>query len=358
MMIKVIILFYILWNHLIIVSFSFGLRRTTLQRHNSFGFIQTTIQKSFLSLTRLHDAESSELNYKPILYSFYDWIKKESLSTLIPQDSFINVLNEIKSNEVSIENVEKQYEFYFDKLIKYLINEKRSIKEIIGEELTTKLLKSVESVDLYEPTVVRSFLQAPVFESMLGAILYEGIFEFLQKVDILGNIINKLPIIGPIRVAIVKEFKSSLDKTVGNQIKLFLSSFNKVAVTRMTDFILSPSNRIALAKANKNIASSVLSRSISSLLPLENKNTVEKLKNDFKAAIKELSTDDINNIANYLYTRVGDKQISELVNINIDQFLELSPTGKATLDKNIIRFLNTNEGNAFKKDLISFINNI
>ena len=43
-----------------------------------------------------------------------------------------------------------------------------------------------------------------------GGILYEGIFEFLRKVDIIGNIINRLPIIGPIRVAIMKEFKSSL----------------------------------------------------------------------------------------------------------------------------------------------------
>jgi hypothetical protein len=45
---------------------------------------------------------------------------------------------------------------------------------------------------------------------IVGGILYEGIFEFLRKVDIIGNIINRLPIIGPIRVAIMKEFKASL----------------------------------------------------------------------------------------------------------------------------------------------------
>jgi len=49
---------------------------------------------------------------------------------------------------------------------------------------------------------------------IVGGILYEGIFEFLRKVDIIGNIINRLPIIGPIRVAIMKEFKASLGVTM------------------------------------------------------------------------------------------------------------------------------------------------
>jgi len=49
---------------------------------------------------------------------------------------------------------------------------------------------------------------------IVGGILYEGIFEFLRKVDIIGNIINRLPIIGPIRVAIMKEFKASLGGTM------------------------------------------------------------------------------------------------------------------------------------------------
>ena len=34
-----------------------------------------------------------------------------------------------------------------------------------------------------------------------------------------------------------------IDKTLGGQIKSFLSTFNKVAVSRMVDFILAPSNK-------------------------------------------------------------------------------------------------------------------
>jgi hypothetical protein len=49
---------------------------------------------------------------------------------------------------------------------------------------------------------------------------------------------------------------------------------------------------------------------------LDNKKTVEKLKDDFKTALKELSTEDIKNIAKYIYTRVGEKQIETLIDIN------------------------------------------
>ena len=84
-----------------------------------------------------------------------------------------------------------------------------------GEKNTNNILKAVEGVDIYEPASVRAFLQNSAFENMIGGILYEGIFEFLQKVDIIGNIVNSLPLIGPMRQAIVKEFKNTMDRTLG-----------------------------------------------------------------------------------------------------------------------------------------------
>ncbi len=56
----------------------------------------------------------------------------------------------------------------------------------------------IEKVDI-DSDVLKAFMRTKAVEGMAGAILYTGIFEFVQKADILGNIVNQLPIIGPVR---------------------------------------------------------------------------------------------------------------------------------------------------------------
>ena len=52
----------------------------------------------------------------------------------------------------------------------------------------------------------------------LYSINSKGIFEFIQRVDIIGATVNKLPIIGPIRQQIIQEFKKSIDQVLGGQV--------------------------------------------------------------------------------------------------------------------------------------------
>ena len=70
----------------------------------------------------------------------------------------------------------------------------------------------------------------------------------LLGADIFGGIVNSLPIIGPIRQQITFEFKKSLDRILGPQVKSFLGSYNRVAVEQMVSFILSKENTAALKK--------------------------------------------------------------------------------------------------------------
>lgn len=243
------------------------------------------------------------------------------------------------------------YERYWTYLYKMTQDEKQSIKKIIGDENSKKLLNAVESVDVYDPSTIRAFVQTPVFESMLGGILYEGIFEFLQKVDIIGNIINRLPIIGPIRVTIVKEFKNSLDRTVGAQIKTFLNAFNKVAVERMVDFILSPSNRASFAKANRNLADSVLSRPVSALLPMD-KGSNEKMRDSIWTAVEKTPIAEVEGVLEYVYGKVGDRLIGDIVKFGEEAPSEgevaakLPASVKRVFDGNMRRFLSSDSGRA------------
>ena len=65
----------------------------------------------------------------------------------------------------------------------------------------------------------------------------------------------------------MSEFKKNLDKTLGGQVKTFLSSFNRIAVQRMIDFVTSPTNRLSLQKANRNVAQSLLERPFANVVP-------------------------------------------------------------------------------------------
>jgi hypothetical protein len=62
---------------------------------------------------------------------------------------------------------------------------------------------SVESVSINED-ILKAFMRTKAVESLAGAILYTGIFEFVQRADILGNIVNQLPVIGPVRQQVLE----------------------------------------------------------------------------------------------------------------------------------------------------------
>ena len=195
------------------------------------------------------------------------WLLNEPFDQILPRENLSAAVKEFQSNSASLESNKALFEKWWLQFEKTMREETRPLKEILGSQTVSELLENVEKADVYDPTTVRAFLQNPAFETMIGGILYEGIFEFIQRVDIIGNIVNKLPIIGPIRQTIMSEFKKNLDKSLGGQVKTFLSSFNRVAVQRMIDFILSPSNRISLQIANRNVVQSLLERPLSTVIP-------------------------------------------------------------------------------------------
>ncbi len=63
---------------------------------------------------------------------------------------------------------------------------------------TTQIGERIEKVDV-DGDVLKAFMRTKALEGMAGAILYTGIFEFMQKADVIGNVVNSLPIIGPVR---------------------------------------------------------------------------------------------------------------------------------------------------------------
>lgn len=216
------------------------------------------------------------------------WIFNEPLSRIVPRGDISSAVKELQGNGAFWDSNKSLFDKWWLQFEDTARNEARPLKEIVGNQATTELLNAIEKADVYDPATVRAFLQNSAFETMIGGILYEGIFEFIQRVDIIGNIVNGLPIIGPIRQTIMSEFKKNLDRTLGGQVKTFLASFNRVAVQRMIDFILSPNNRLSLQKANRSLVQSLLERPFSSVVP--NTETTVMLRDRLWTALRETPT--------------------------------------------------------------------
>jgi len=302
-------------------------------------YIKKHIASSPSLLSSTSSSENDETSSK-LFILMKDFVKNERIASFISKDELISVLEEIKANDELWQENKIVYDKYWLKLEEQLRNENRRIDEILGSSLTSKILKTVQDIDVYDPVAVRTFLQTPAVELMISGILYEGIFEFLQRVDIIGNVVNQLPIIGPIRQSIVKEFKQQLDKVLAPQVKTFLSTFNRIAVERMISFVLSNENRKGFAAANVKLIENILSRKISTLVP--NKDTSNKLKDQAWSAIIEVPINDLTPSLDIIYEQLGDKSISSF--IDVDKVLDSSKTAKIVFVKNINKFITSELG--------------
>lgn len=184
-------------------------------------------------------------------------------------------------------------------------------------------------------------MRTPAVEAVVGSVLYEGIFEFIQKVDILGNIIGGLPILGPLRAQVVQSVKRETDRTLGKQVKSFLGSYSARATEQVASMVLSRENSAGFAKARRKLGDELLKRPVASLLPPPA--TVVELKDALWAlAQAPLPAGDEAAVAR-VYDLVGDVCLSELA---------LPPTPQpatALMAKALNRFLASDEGKAFTR---------
>jgi len=246
--------------------------------------------------------------------SFLVFISETSIEEVMPADLLGEILGELQSEDSFIKKNKGRFTKVWDEVETRVREEKKTIRELVGDINTNRLLDIVERSDIYDPAAVKAFLDSPPILKMMSNILYEAIFEFIQRVDILGNIVNNLPIIGPIRVQIMKELKTQLDRTLGNQVQSFLSNFNKVAVTRMIEFVLSDENREQFSKANRKLVDSIISRSIGDLLASEA--STQKLRENVFEFLTTSNEEETKAAVDEVYTFLGHRKLGDVVDVH------------------------------------------
>ena len=257
-------------------------------------------------------------------------VKDQPIESLLRADDLRLILTELLADKSLLDDTQALITKNWNSLESKLRNETRSLRELLGPRTTDAILRQVQKINEYDPQTVQSFLSTQAMNDLLTRILYDGIFEFFQKIDVFGNIVNNLPIIGPIRKQIVQETKRQLDRSLGPLVQNFLATYSQTAVKEAVDFILSPENRQSFGNANAKLVASVLDRPLNSLFLSEGMG--EKWINTTFDSIRQVdSNDDFDQYIDFVYENVGHKSIGSVV--DVDRVMDASPTLERTLDR-------------------------
>ena len=163
--------------------------------------------------------------------------------------------------------------------------------------------------------------------------------------DVLGSALNRLPLIGPVRVQLVKEFKKVVDAAVGEQLKTFLASYNRVALQRVIDFVLSKENQAYLGKANKALIENLISRPICELL---SPHLTVKLKSSLWSSIDGVAEADLLAQLDLFYSAYGSRSLRPVVSAATKV-----PGARHAAARGLSDFLSSAEGVEAKRILLS-----
>ena len=214
-----------------------------------------------------------------------EWLRKQTFGSMVDRQELKKLLKDVVSDDAYWQRQRGTYDTIFDEVDTLLRREERPLKDILNPGVLAKLLDQIESADI-DPSILKAFMRTPAVESMAGAILYTGIFEFVQAADILGNIVNQLPVIGPIRQEINKSLKDQLDATLGPQVTKFLGTQSRPAVEQMISFITDDANKRAFGKSGRRLADYILSRPVNALMP--SRETALKIRDEGWPVIREI----------------------------------------------------------------------
>lgn len=257
------------------------------------------------------------------------WLRERRVPELVSRDEATKLIEELRKDDAFWTRFRPRFERAWARAEERARAERRPLRELLSPDAQKRLLDAAEGLDP-DPEAVRTFLRSPAIETMLGSVLYTGIFEFIKKVDLLGNLINKLPVIGPIRKRVMAAFSEEVELRLEGQIKAFLGGFSGLAVERMIQFVLSDENRDGFRKARRRLAEHLLQRPLASLLP--DVATTDRWRDAAWSGLREASLRDEAQLLQWIYEDHGDAPLGSW-------WPDASPLGRELFTRGIERFL-------------------
>jgi len=181
-----------------------------------------------------------------------------------------DALRAVRADEEAWKAVEASASTTLQKVERRLREDNRTLRDLLGESATESLERSIATglSDGFTREDIQAALRTPAVERAIGAILKDGIFEFIQTVDILGNAVNRLPILGPLRQQVVEGLRREVERVLGQQINAFLGRYTRQAAEQtLLPFLTADSNKAVLAQSARQVARYAFSRKLSEIVP-------------------------------------------------------------------------------------------
>lgn len=184
--------------------------------------------------------------------------------------------------------------------------EERSARDLLGEEATERLIASVgESFSNVDESLVESFVRSRTVASILSALLYEAIYAFVSRTNFLGQFTAGLPVIGPIQDQLNRAIKYSIDRQLGDAIKVFLGEYVSVATDQILELANTPENRRGVALwASRVLTGEVLRRPLAELVP--DQATMAALKRSAARLVQQPSGGAGRALVDFVYDNLGE----------------------------------------------------
>ncbi|MGE0711427.1 MAG: hypothetical protein AB7N76_15685 [Planctomycetota bacterium] len=233
-------------------------------------------------------AESQE-QARAFVAALEGWLREQPLGELLPRERTQQALDELRADDAFWSELRPRFDRAWAAREGRLRAEQRPARQVLSPEASTRILDALESLEP-DPEAVRTFLRSPAIESMLGEVLYHGITEFMRKADLLGRVVNKLPVLGPIRKKVMAVFTEELEGRLEGQIKGFLGQFSGKATERMIEHVLSKDHQQGFRAARRRLGEHLLDRPMASLIP--GPETTARLRDQVWGALRKAAVED------------------------------------------------------------------
>ena len=203
-----------------------------------------------------------------IVERWVNWVRSREVGDLVSKVDLTSLGRELADDPRHREHARFVFDTLWDWGYSELQREDRAVGDLLGDELSEELVRFARETDPDED-LARIVFRSPAAEAMFGNVLYEGINEFLSRVDIIGAILDKIPLIGGIKGKVQSNIPDGIAGLVEGRIKQFLGNFSGSACEKAMNFVLSPEHIDDVRGVQAEVVRHILNRPVRDFLPDE-----------------------------------------------------------------------------------------
>ncbi len=186
-------------------------------------------------------------------------LEREPLRALFPPDRVAAAIRAALSAPDAPERGAARFRERFDEVTSRLRASGESVASLAGPAATGVLVRAAGALEPDE-AFVRALFGGPAAEALAAALLYDGIVEFVKRVQSIGDALPGMALARRLGGGVLAGLAGSLGAGIEAQVKAFLQGFVKVALERAVAFATAPANRPLFREARERIARFLLER--------------------------------------------------------------------------------------------------